>query len=179
MDKHLTDYLRGHAEKTPDKPAVISNERTLSWLQLWQEVEAAAGIISHQVTGDSQQVVALLMPNGWQFVVAYLGIIHAGHIGMPVDVIYKPLEIDAILEQMNPMLLITDTPERTSVKIKKLNPSELKGSDREHLRLPAGKQIASLVFTSGTTGKPNGGGAQTTPCSLACAYPIGMVFVWG
>jgi non-ribosomal peptide synthetase component E (peptide arylation enzyme) len=59
MDKHLTDYLRGHAEKTPDKPAVISNERTLSWLQLWQEVEAAAGIISHQVTGDSQQVVAL------------------------------------------------------------------------------------------------------------------------
>jgi acyl-CoA synthetase (AMP-forming)/AMP-acid ligase II len=156
MDKHLTDYLHGHAEKTPDKPAVISNERTLSWLQLWQEVEAAAGIIYHQVTGDSQQVVALLMPNCWQFVVAYLGIIHAGHIGMPVDVIYKPLEIDAILEQMRPVLLVTDTPERTSVKIKKLNPSELKGkgSDREHVRLPTGKQIASLVFTSGTTGKP-------------------------
>jgi acyl-CoA synthetase (AMP-forming)/AMP-acid ligase II len=154
---HLTDYLRRHAEAAPNKPAVVTADRTLTWQELWQAVEAAGVTISNYTGGTEQQVVALLLPNGWQFIVAYLGIVHTGHIGMPIDVIYKPLEIDAILDQMQPVLLITETPERTAKKaLKKLDPKDLRGhkAGRPYLRMSPEKQIASLVFTSGTTGTP-------------------------
>src|SRR5205809_5608543 len=130
MDNHLTDYLRANAARTPDKAALITNERSLSWHELWQEVEAAASAISENIDNTDQQVIALLMPNSWQFVVSYLGVVHAGHIAMPVDVIYKQLEIDAILGQIKPVLLITDTPERTSTEVKKLASGDLKASGK-------------------------------------------------
>lgn len=154
---YLTDYLQANAKKTPNKPALITADRTMTWQELRSEVETAASVIDNAVDNEEQQVIALLMANSWQFIVAYLGIIHAGHIATPIDVIYKPLEIDAILEQLRPVLLITDTPERTSLNdLKKLSSADLKKGDEntQYLRLPPEKQIASLVFTSGTTGKP-------------------------
>jgi acyl-CoA synthetase (AMP-forming)/AMP-acid ligase II len=156
MSKHLTDYLQDHARNSPEKAAIITRDRTISWRQLWREVEMAAAIISEFTDEKDQQVVALLLPNSWQFIVTYLGIVHSGHIAMPVDVIYKQLEINAILEQMEPVLLITDTPERTSVGIKIISSGDLqsKAPGKDYLRKAASDQIASLVFTSGTTGKP-------------------------
>ncbi|MDB5161239.1 MAG: AMP-dependent synthetase and ligase [Candidatus Saccharibacteria bacterium] len=99
------------------------------------------------------------MPNSWEYVVAYLAVLHAGHIALPLDVIYKPLELGAILSQMKPVLVIADESNRLRLdtQIPVLTLSDLEsGSRREkpHLRLPADEQIATVFFTSGTTGRP-------------------------
>jgi acyl-CoA synthetase (AMP-forming)/AMP-acid ligase II len=153
---HITDYLKRNAAQFPDKLALSSAGRNLTWRQLTAEVEKRAGFFVRELGSDSQRVAALLMPNSWELVVAYLAILEAGHIALPIDVIYKPLEIGAVLNQMKPQLTVTDTPnlERVgghpAVSFERIEELPTKGG----LRLAASEQIASLVFTSGTTGTP-------------------------
>ena len=160
---HLTDYLREHARLTPNKLAVVTTSKTLTWSELATRVEAGAAHISDQIKGhcDEQQIIALLMPNTWQYVVAYLSIVHAGHMAMPIDVIFKPLEIEAVLNQVPPVLLITDEAGAARVNKGMVDvigvedfPTEAPPGVADYLRLPADKQVACLFFTSGTTGKP-------------------------
>lgn len=145
----------------PNKAAIVTNERSLNWQELWDEVSAAASFINQHLPSDLPAIVALLMPNSWQHVVSNLAVVHAGHIAMPIDVIYKPLEIEAILGQMAPALLITDQAGlgrwgRSDVPVLNADefPAQLRGGDYKLLRQPAHEQVASLLFTSGTTGKP-------------------------
>jgi malonyl-CoA/methylmalonyl-CoA synthetase len=164
LSSHLTDYLAKHARLTPDKPAIVTGERSVTWGELWQEVQAGADFLSTQLSRpapDSQQVIALLMPNTWECVVAYLSVVHLGHMAMPIDVIFKRLEIEAVLHQVPPALIITDDdglPRLGSTSAPVINvsdfPAAVSGRDNDYLRLPVDEQVASLFFTSGTTGKP-------------------------
>lgn len=157
---YLTDFLEFNAQHYPNKPAIVSGSKTLDWRELKNAADRVAACITPMLGNERQKVVALLFPNNWEYVAAYLGVLQAGHIAMPLDVIYKSLELEAILHQIPPDLVITD-----SVNIGRL-PGDAhnllfddltdSGSSSEvpALRLPPSEQIASLVFTSGTTGRP-------------------------
>jgi acyl-CoA synthetase (AMP-forming)/AMP-acid ligase II len=156
---HITDYLFEHANQLPNKLALSVYGQEFSWKELADKVEQTAAVLSRRLRdSQGQQIVALMFPNSWQYVVTYLAILDLGHIAMPVDVIYKSLEIDAILKQIPPDLIVTDRDskprmdtDRPVVVFEDLKPVE---AVPKKLRLPAEKQIASLIFTSGTTGKP-------------------------
>ena len=158
---HITDYLKRHADQSPAKLALVCEDESLSFEELYERVVAASEFLAPKLKSDEQQIVALLMPNTWECVVSYLAVIHAGHIAMPVDVIYKPLEIGAVLHQIPPALVISDSkniPRIQHIDAPIINadslPLKSAQQDREYLRQPADTQIASLLFTSGTTGNP-------------------------
>jgi len=166
---HLTDYLQQHAEASPDKLALVTNDKSLTWLELWQRVQAGSAHLDSLLPSESQQIVAILMPNSWQYVVAYLSIVHAGHMALPIEVIYKPLEIEAVLHQVPAALIITDQTNHSRLPLRSAPVVEVEEfasvaptSRSAYLRLAADKQIACLLFTSGTTGKP-----KVVPCSHA------------
>jgi acyl-CoA synthetase (AMP-forming)/AMP-acid ligase II len=152
--------LRQHAQERPNKAAIVFEGKTLSWTELWQKVEAATAGLGQYLPNDTQQVVALLMPNSPDFVVAYLAIVHSGHIAFPLDPAYKSLEIDAIIEQVPSELIITDSKYRDRigehhepiVLVEQL--LDPKRRPPNLLRFSANEQIASVTFTSGTTGRP-------------------------
>ena len=160
-NSHLTDYLKSHAQDSPDKLALITDDRSLSWKELWQLVEAGAAHLDSLLPSKPQQIVAILMPNSWQYVVTYLSIVHAGHMALPIDIIFKSLEIDAVLAQVPPALIITDQINKGRISTGRSKildiakfPLNAPNQRSNYLRLPATKQIACLLFTSGTTGKP-------------------------
>lgn len=154
---YIFDCLSSNAEKSGDKLALVAGGRRLTWSQLAAEVDKRTAFFISKLPDDEQAVVAMVMPNGWEIIVTYLAVIKAGHIGLPVDVIYKPLEIEAILKQMSPALTIVDADNRSRIGAQKAvlfdEIAEVTTS-KEPLRLGPEKQLASLVFTSGTTGKP-------------------------
>lgn len=158
--KHLTDYLERNAEQWPDKPALVFDGKSLSWRQLWLAVQdAAAEIEGHLPAAGGQQAVGMLMPNSLDCVITNLAIVHLGHMVLPIDVIYKPLEINALIDQMRPALVITDAANtsRITTDSAALTLDGLRAGKRQPkrcLRLDPEKQIASLLFTSGTTGRP-------------------------
>jgi acyl-CoA synthetase (AMP-forming)/AMP-acid ligase II len=146
MPTHITDYLKNNASSYPSKTALVFRDEKLSWAELNDQVKALAAFIAGHVTQDEQRVVCLMMPNSSEFVITYLAIIEAGHIAMPIDVIYKPLEIEAILEQVKPALLIADraSSERVSsatdaVVFEDIKPAK---TDYSPLRLAPNIQIA-------------------------------------
>ncbi|MGA3150154.1 MAG: class I adenylate-forming enzyme family protein [Candidatus Saccharimonadales bacterium] len=156
--KHLSDYLARNAAQIGTKPAIICTGRTLSWSELAREVGRAADALSKHLGSDKQQVVGLLFPNTWEYVVAYLAILQTGHIVLPLDPTYKELELDAITRQVRPELVITNSIYGSKISYKNiylLDELLAKTSGKiKTLRLDPAQQIASLTFTSGTTGKP-------------------------
>lgn len=159
---YLTDYLEHHALNTPSKIALACENRELSWEQLNTEAEKLAAHLAPMLGRvSSQQVIALLMPNCWQYVAAYLAVLKLGHIALPIDISYKQIEIEAITKQLSPRLVIALD---NFPQLKKLGPEfrgygeilQTKAHWKNYLRLRVGpkKQIASLLFTSGTTGQP-------------------------
>ena len=157
---HITDYLERNAKQSGSQPAIVFEELALSWEDLWRDVRAASGFFVERLSGNHQQIVALLLTNSPEFVTTYLAVLHAGHIVLPLDPAYKKLELDAIIEQINPELIITSSRYRDQIgrhgdKVVMDSDITLTGDgSKELLRLAAETQIASLTFTSGTSGKP-------------------------
>lgn len=156
----MTDYLKLHADRQPDKTAVVFEGRTISWSQLWQQTEALSDYFVSELGVKDQQVVSLLLTNSIDFIIVYLAILHAGHITMPLDPAYKKMELDAIINQISPKIIITQKryeDQISSHTMPTIMASDLlghKGKPSELLRLPPKQQVASLTFTSGTSGKP-------------------------
>lgn len=157
---HLTDYLEHNAMEYGHKPAIIFEGDSITWKELWQIIQPVSAGLSLQLSSDKQQVVGILLPNSIDFIVAYCSIVYSGHIAMPFDPAYKSLELDNIIEQLPPKLIITNQEYRdklsrdhqtNAVLISEINSSD---DNSQALRLPADQQIASLTFTSGTTGTP-------------------------
>lgn len=101
------------------------------------------------------------MPNSIEFITAYLAIIRSGHIALPLDPAYKSLELDNIIEQVPPKMVFTDSrfagqlsPQHQGLVLSLDEASDFTGPAASPLKLPADKQIATLTFTSGTTGRP-------------------------
>lgn len=135
-------------------------KQSLNWAELWQKVEAASTILKQYLGYNEQKVAALLLPNSIDFIIVYLAILHKGHIAFPLDPAYKQLELDAIVEEIPSKILITNENYRRQIGEHKtplvMVDEFLKGQGKPEkpLRLPVDKQIASLTFTSGTTGRP-------------------------
>jgi len=157
---HLTDYLERNANRLGSKPAVIFEDQQLGWAQLWTKVLAASSELSAALSPTQQDVVAILLPNSPDFIISYLAIVHAGHIAMPLDPAYKSLELDAILDQIATKFVVTNNEYRNKIsaaakKLKLVEDLAKTPANRPRLlRFDVDKQIASMTFTSGTTGQP-------------------------
>ncbi len=157
--RFITDYLEENALKQPDKPAIVFEGRKITWNELWREVGENSGFFLENLGTKEQRVVAILLTNSPDFVSTYLAVLHAGHIALPLDPAYKKLELSAIIEDIGPDLVITESRYRSLVSeagTKVADYSDLSGSKKtwKPLRTAPEKQIASLTFTSGTTGTP-------------------------
>lgn len=154
--------MQWNAQQHATKPAIVFESETLNWDELWQKVQAATADLSAHLSSQEQEVAAILLPNSIEFVVAYLAVVHAGHIALPLDTAYKQLELDAIIDQVPSKLIITNKNYRSQISnhhepvilASSLMSAKPPAKPSKYLRLPAEGQIASLTFTSGTTGKP-------------------------
>jgi acyl-CoA synthetase (AMP-forming)/AMP-acid ligase II len=155
--KYITDYLMSNAGRLPDKLAIEFEGRQLSWRELWREVEDQSGYFERELGAKRQKIVALLLTNSIDFVITYLAVLHSGHIVLPLDPAYKKLELDTIINQLKPALVVTSPRylDQVSYKDTVLFGDLAKiGPAANPLRIGADRQIASLTFTSGTSGHP-------------------------
>ncbi len=93
------------AREFPDHPAVVSEDRGLTFAQLRLEVRrAAAAMIARDVQpGDA---VAIWSPNTWHWVIAALATHYAGAVLVPVNVSYTAGELCDVLSRTGTPLLI-------------------------------------------------------------------------
>jgi long-chain acyl-CoA synthetase len=177
----LALMVRESARTHPDKPAVLFDGGRLSYAELDAASDRlAAGLLAHGLApGDS---VALQLPNVPQFVVAYFGILKAGCVVVPMNVLYKAGEIGYVLRDSDARLFITwagsaqdgakGAADAGVLDVVVLTPAGMPqpdvGTPFEHLltAIPEGViapfhqsdpgDTAVIVYTAGTTGRPKG-----------------------
>ncbi len=160
-NKYITDYLKDNATKIGSQAALVCADRTLDWSSLLVEAEVIARFISNQVDFNRKEIVAIFLPNSWQFVASYYGIIMTNHLAMPIDIGYKKLELDNIVAHTQPTIIITDADHLSLFSESKnvFSIDEILNKKQYHLiknfeSLSPEKEISTLFYSSGTTGKP-------------------------
>src|ERR1700728_2880433 len=106
MDFTLAVMLRESARRAPAKTAVILGEATLSYAQLDQLSDRLAASLTAAGLAPGDRV-GLQLPNIPQFVIAYFGILRAGGVVVPMNVLLKAPEIAFQLENSGARTLIT------------------------------------------------------------------------
>ncbi len=175
---NVAALVRRAAREHPDHPALVagSHGRTgpadrLTWSALDRRVDAVArGLLDRGLRAGDR--VALRMGNTLNFPVAYFAILRAGLVVVPVNPAYTARELRHILGDSGAVLMLTAQAipqpagaEEDSVDIDVLYelPGENPGGPHDEVQSATefeggggGEDLAVLMYTSGTTGRPKG-----------------------
>jgi len=167
------------ADRWPDSPALVEEQTVLTHRQAAARARTAAGRLAARGVRPGDRV-ALALPNGWRYAVAYYGVQLAGATAVLVNTRFAPPEIAYVLGDSGACAAVVDA--ETAARVPQLCPhwdvDELTGPGAEAGDLPglaaASTDIANILYTSGTTGRPKGA-MQTHGNLLFNAGTVGSV----
>ena len=105
MSLNLAQLLRDSAHRVPDKTAIVLGDARLSYREIHGSAQAFAGALRQRGVAPGDHV-ALLVPNVPQFAIAYYGILYAGAVVVPLNVLLKAEEIHYHLEDSQAVALV-------------------------------------------------------------------------
>lgn len=144
------------ASLLPDKPAVKSGKKSATYLQLCQRVLGARDYFVNQLMLNAGDTIVLAAGKQIEFVYAYFGAHLAGLKVVPVDPATNPDRMAFIIKQTGASLLVGFDDIENSIRTIGLKEFEELASGFSVPSFPVGNQIADILFTTGTTGKPKG-----------------------
>lgn len=157
MENSIVEILFKHSENNPNKPAIIINERVISYSQLKVGIMKAVIIFKNYGISSTDKII-LSATNSASFVFGYFAAHLLRAIVIPVDPKISYNNFQVIVEQTSPAKIffsykiisnsesIEDLDKSLSITDEKLNISvQIESED-----------IADILFTTGTTGKPKG-----------------------
>ncbi|GMA31339.1 hypothetical protein GCM10025875_13310 [Litorihabitans aurantiacus] len=168
--------LAATAAEHGDRPALVGVDRSLTFAELQDRVETAAVALVRLGTAPGDRV-AVALPRTADAVVTVLAALRAGAVAVPLDVAHPDERLTTVLTDAAPTVLLVDDVARGERLARALEDA---GASVPHLRtadglvsgdstedaneteppalpaLPALDDVAYLVHTSGTTGRPKG-----------------------
>jgi acyl-CoA synthetase (AMP-forming)/AMP-acid ligase II len=173
------------ARRWPDAPALVEEQTVLTHQQAAVRACAAARRLAARGVRPGDRV-ALALPNGWRYAVAYYGIQLAGATAVLVNTRFAPPEIEYVLADSGARAVVVDaeTTARVPQACAHWDVDELAGPGAGDLAGPgpgdlaglvaASTDVANILYTSGTTGRPKGA-MQTHGNLLFNAGTVGSV----
>jgi malonyl-CoA/methylmalonyl-CoA synthetase len=166
-----------------DRIAIIDGAGTHRYAALAEAAaRIAAGLLDDRADLDEARVAYLVSP-GFDHVAVQWGIWLAGGIAVPVATNHPIPEIEYLLDDSEPALLIASpehqdrlTPLAASRSLSLRRPSEVHGATPAPLPTLRPERRALMVYTSGTTGRPKG--VITTHANLR-AQVATLSSAWG
>ena len=146
-----------------DRVAIGTTNRLITYEALNNSANRIARAILEQI-GPGSEPIALLFGNGIDLVSALLGVLKAGKFFIAIDPSFPSSRINFIIKDTETRLLLTNSENAEFSKsfgspdVARMNIDELKNR-RADDNLGVGVQpddIATIVYTSGSTGEPKG-----------------------
>lgn len=165
--KSLPELFHDQAAKTPDSPAIITENGELSYAELNRRANQLARMLKKKGLGP-EQFAALLLPRSQELVVSMLAVLKTGAAYLPLDPDFPSERITYMLKDAQPACLITTMelsgrmPEESDAQTIILDhPDTVKTVAGQNADCPAHMEYspmhpAYIIYTSGSTGRPKG-----------------------
>ena len=155
-DKCVHQLFEKQVEKTPDKIAVIFQNKTLTYLELNQLIqEYADKLVSIDI--KEKDVIAIHLERSYKLIAFQLAVLKIGAIFLPVDKRYPIERVEYMCSDCNVKILISDEINADSINatvitldaLEKINP------DKSAVTVN-NSDVCYIIYTSGSTGNPKG-----------------------
>lgn len=147
--------LAQHAQAAPQRIALEQDGVQLTYAALLDQVMTlAARLRAHGVRADSR--VAVLLPREPRTIVALLAVLWAGGAYIPLDPGGPVLRIAAVLADATPQLVLTLRRHAALVSGAQLCLDDAAEASAPMTAPAPGASLAYIIYTSGTSGRPNG-----------------------
>jgi long-chain acyl-CoA synthetase len=177
MGLNLASIVTESAARVPDSPAIRLGEAELSYASLDDLSARMATLLAAKGLRPGDRV-GVMLPNVPQFPIAYYGVLRAGCVVVPMNVLLKRREIAFYLEDSGAKLLLAwhgfgaeaeGGGADAGVDLVEVEPESFAALLAEHeptlgLAATDEEDTAVILYTSGTTGKPKG--AELTHLNL-------------
>jgi long-chain acyl-CoA synthetase len=177
MGLNLASIVTESAAKVPDLPAIRLGDTELTYAALDDLSARMAALLTEQGLRPGDRV-GVMLPNVPQFPIAYYGVLRAGGVVVPMNVLLKRREIAFYLEDSGAELLLAwhgfaaeaeGGGADAGVELIEVEPEGFAALLAERDPTPgladtAEDDTAVILYTSGTTGKPKG--AELTHANL-------------
>jgi long-chain acyl-CoA synthetase len=166
---NLAGFLVETAGRQPERPALRLGERVLTYAELDEYSARAAALLRSEGVRQGDRV-ALMLPNVPEFVVLYYGVLRAGAVVVPMNPLLKTRETEFHLTDSGAVRLFewhqapgegAKGAAAAGVRHTAVEPAAFAAALAGHEPLPDvadadGEDMAVLLYTSGTTGRPKG-----------------------
>ncbi|MEY9860751.1 amino acid adenylation domain-containing protein [Catenulispora sp. GAS73] len=149
----------------PDEVAVVGDDVSLTYAELNERADRLADVLVRQGVG-TERIVGVVLPRSAGWVVAFLSVLKAGGVYLPVDVGLPVNRVSMMLQDADPAVVLTDgrtiegwTGRELSVTSDGRCPQDDSAPDAGSARRTAGvsgEQAVYMLYTSGSTGLPKG-----------------------
>ena len=177
MGLNLASIATEGGARSPDAVAVRLGEVELSYAELDERSARLATLLAERGVRPGDRV-GVMLPNVPEFPVAYYGVLRAGAVVVPMNVLLKRREIAFYLSDSGAKLLLAwhgfaeeaaTGAEEAGAELIEVEPASFAALLDEHepttaLAETEAEDTAVILYTSGTTGKPKG--AELTHSNL-------------
>jgi benzoate-CoA ligase len=145
--------------------AIVSDEGTMTYAELDEAVRRFASALKRAGVGRDERV-ALVLPDGPLFAIAFWGAIAAGAVAVPISTLLKPHDYCAIALDCGARIVVSDPAVLEPRALADLD-AELWTTDYARARIESSPPLAAyasthrdgfafFLYSSGTTGEPKG-----------------------
>lgn len=163
MYQTIVQAVLAHAKETPEKLAIGFKKIQITYSELERQMRAFAQTLQEKMgiqKGDFVMISGVSKP---EYLVAYLAVQYLGGVTVPIDKNGKLESILDVYEYAQPKIVLADG----KILQEDIRVASLKGVYAESLNISeekitidyqerADEELAEILFTTGTTGKPKG-----------------------
>ncbi|WP_158688758.1 non-ribosomal peptide synthetase [Streptomyces mobaraensis] len=150
----VPDAFAAQVRATPDAPALVHGDSTLTFAELDTRVTALA-VRLRRCGVAAETPVAVCLPRSADAVVALLAVLRAGGVYVPVDPEWPSGRVAHVLDETAAPVVITRDLPADPGRVH-LDPRQAPAGDRDPLPRLHPDQAAYTIYTSGSTGTPKG-----------------------
>jgi amino acid adenylation domain-containing protein len=160
--RSLPDVFAERVRRAPDQPAVLFGDESLTYAEL----NALANRLAHRLLAEgvaAESRVALLLDRSVHAVVSMLAVLKAGAVYVPLHAAYPEDRVRFVLADVGAELLLTDRASAARAAAADVpvlvvdDPVTTAGRSADDPGVaPDARQLAYVMFTSGSSGTPKG-----------------------
>ena len=147
----IVETIYRHNLETPDKTAVIAEDMTVNYAQLWNYIKSVSALIKNEISRGDRVLVE--SNHTVEFLACCYGVHLAGGVHVPFEARTPDKRIQEIADELSAALIIKG---EHPLAYFDTDMASLKPVDDSEVVFPEREMLAEILFTTGTTGKSKG-----------------------